>query len=118
MDTHTIRLGDAWEPAGPDGSWTRRFGRPGGLGPRDRVLLVVVRPAAAAASLNDTPLPALPADGRRWQHDVTALLRERNVLILKPAATPFAATSPRPGVRGRLSAELGEVSLEIVADSE
>lgn len=96
---HSIRLADAWEPPQPDGDrirLTRRFGRPSGLGPDDRVLLVATSATTAAdVSLNGAPLPPITAGGR-WEQDVSGLLRDRNELsVLVPAdlfaAAPFTA---------------------------
>jgi hypothetical protein len=47
---HRIDLTNAWEPAGPH-TWIRRFGRPSGLGPEDRVWLVLESPPAADRSV-------------------------------------------------------------------
>ncbi|MFM8703095.1 MAG: hypothetical protein ACKOHG_04380, partial [Planctomycetia bacterium] len=48
---HSIHLGAAWEPpmpsAGGGTEWKRRFGRPAGLEPGDRVLLVVAQAEVA-----------------------------------------------------------------------
>ncbi|MFM8705029.1 MAG: hypothetical protein ACKOHG_14400 [Planctomycetia bacterium] len=117
---HSIHLGAAWETPAPsaDGGteWKRRFGRPAGIEPGDRVLLVVSQAeVAAVVTLNAVTLPPLPAGAGRWTHDVTPLLRDRNELVL-------AMTEPVPAVandaahgRGPLPAACGRVALEIVS---
>lgn len=126
MSDHVIRLGNAWEPPAARtgegaGRWRRRFGRPGGLGPGDRVVLVVERPELpAGAALNGVPLPAV-VPGDRWTHDVTPLLADRNELVLEiglPEPTPDPTAEPaRVGpIAGRrpLPEVAGAVRLEIV----
>jgi hypothetical protein len=126
MSDHLIRLGNAWEPPAARtgegaGRWRRRFGRPGGLGPGDRVVLVVERSELpAAAALNGVPLPAV-VPGDRWAHDVTPLLADRNELVLEiglPEPTPDPTAEPaRIGpIAGRrpLPDVAGAVRLEIV----
>lgn len=122
MNVHTIRLGNAWEPSASGAAWTRRFGRPAGLGPGDRVLLRVASRVSAAVSLNDAALNTIDVDetGDPWRQEITALLRDRNTLVLKPAATPaIVPPAADAAVRGRvpLPEEIVEVSLEIVPAS-
>jgi len=125
---HVIHLGAAWEPPDPaaDGGvvWTRRFGRPTGLGPDDRVVLVIERSAivrsaiAAELAVNTVRLPPLAAGVERWSHDVTSLLRDRNelVLVLSAAADGDANGDTARASHGRcpLPATLGTVALEIL----
>lgn len=142
---HVIRLGDAWEqpePAGDHVRLVRRFGRPSGIGPGDRLLLVIASATVAAdVSLNGDPLPPITAGVDRWEQDVTPLLRERNELaILIPAgllasgppsagllrndppsvdaapraAPPEGVVSRKPG-RGRPPGVIGSVAIEIIA---
>ena len=122
---HRIHLGDAWEPPGLSGArepsggscpgWTRRFGRPGGLGAGDRVWLVIERPGRAALTLNAVPLPSV-ADGMpRWSHEITSLLADRNLLLLEPLGGPPPAGDVDRHGRCPLPAECGRVVLEIVA---
>jgi hypothetical protein len=113
-------LGAAWEPPAlveADGRvfWTRRFGRPGGLEPGDVVLLVVTQPVAAAEMvLNAVCLPPLSAGVGRWEQDITPLLRGRNELVVRVAASADGDTML--GQRGRqLPSVIGTVALEIVA---
>lgn len=115
---HAIHLGAVWEapiPAADGGAvWTRRFGRPTGLGPGDRAFLVITRPTiAAGVTINTVPLPPLTAGVERWSHDVTPLLRDRNDLALVLAA---AAADVHHAVQGRgpLPLAVGRVDLEIV----
>lgn len=79
---HTIDLTNAWEPpvAGPR-TWVRRFGRPSGIEPGDRVWLVMDMPPAADAALNGARLPP-PTATTPWRAEVTGLLAPRNELIL------------------------------------
>ena len=118
---HSIHLGTAWEPpplAEADGRvlWTRRFGRPGGLEPGDVVLLVVTEPAVAAeVALNAVCLPPLSADVGRWEQDITPLLRGRNELVVRVAASADGDTMLGLRGRGQLPSVIGTVALELVA---
>jgi hypothetical protein len=138
---HVIRLGDAWEqpqPAGVHVRLTRRFGRPSGIGPGDRVHLVVASAAVAAdVSLNGAALPPIAADADGWEQDVTPLLRDRNELSITipagqlPDGLPTGSLPPASGApcdaglpegvvsakqaRGRPPAAMGRVTIEIVA---
>ena len=118
---HSIHLGTAWEPPAPaamDGCvlWTRRFGRPGGLEPGDRVLLVVTQPACAAEMVvNAVQLPPLSAGAGRWEQDITPLLRVRNELLLRVATPVDGDMVHSQQGRGRLPSVIGTVALEIVA---
>ncbi len=125
MARHRIGLSQAWHVRESDGdtppTWVRSFGRPTGLEETDRVLLVVEGAAVAAElTLNARPLghPAPAATRLTW--DVTALLRQRNELLLVPERgqkPPSAAEVEPPPRADRLPLwpPLGEVSLEIVA---
>ena len=118
---HSIHLGTAWEPpplVEADGRvlWTRRFGRPGGLGTGDVVLLVVTEPAVAAeVALNAVCLPPLPAGVARWEQDITPLLLGRNELLVRVAASAEGDTMLGQRGRGELPSVIGTVALEIVA---
>ena len=118
---HSIHLGTAWEPpplVEADGRvlWTRRFGRPGGLEPGDVVLLVVTDPAVAAeVALNAVCLPPLSAGVGRWEQDITPLLRGRNELLVRVAASADGDTMLGQRGRGQLPSVIGTVALEIVA---
>jgi len=127
MSVHAIHLGNAWDrdPAAartPAHGWRRRFGRPAGLAPGDRVFLVVERPAlSSAASLNGRELPAIAAGTPRWTCDVTTLLLDRNDLILAadtPAGGSTAAGGGGPHDREPLPAAFGGVGLAIVPRGE
>lgn len=108
MSHHAIHLGNAWgPPANPAGAWERKFGRPSGVEPGDRVLLVCERSDAAAAqrpllrlTLNSIPLPPIGDAAARWEHDITPLLHERNELVVRPE---WADTSPAVDRHGRAS---------------
>ncbi len=112
VERHSINLAAAWEPQDGTGIWRRNFGRPSGVGPGDRVRLVVESPGDAAIAVNGSPLPALRSGQARWSHDVTGLLEERNVLALTIAAPSAAVTSPG---RTSLPERLGRPALEIVS---
>jgi hypothetical protein len=118
---HSICLGTAWEPpavAEADGRvlWTRRFGRPGGLESGDVVLLVVTEPAVdAEVALNAVCLSPLSAGVGRWEQDITSLLRGRNELLVRVAASVDGGAIPGQQGRGQLPSVIGTVSLEIVA---
>ena len=118
---HSIHLGTAWEPptaVAGDGCvlWTRRFGRPAGLEPGDRVLLVVAASAVAAeVVVNAARLPSLSAHAGRWTQDITPLLRDRNELLLTMAASAGGDSAHEPQGRTTLPSIFGRVTLEIVA---
>jgi hypothetical protein len=133
---HSIHLGTAWEPPAPaaaDGRvlWSRRFGRPGGLEPGDRVLLVFMQPAVAAeVVVNAVSLLPLPVNAGRWAQDITPLLRDRNELLVTAAASISMDGSMDDGMadgmadggmahgqrtRGLLPSVFGRVALEIVS---
>ena len=139
---HSIHVGTAWEPPAPaaaDGRvlWSRRFGRPGGLEPGDRVLLVFMQPAVAAeVVVNAVSLPPLPVNAGRWAQDITPLLRDRNELLVTAAASISMDGSMDGGMadggmadggmadgdtahgqrtRGLLPSVFGRVALEIVS---
>ena len=111
---HAINLGNAWEAepghAGQASAWVRRFGRPTGLAAADIVWLVIDAPADAAVACNGAALPAATA-GVAYRANVTAMLRDRNLLVLVPRQA--VATALPPPVRGPLPAALGSVRLEI-----
>ena len=105
---HTINLNNAWQPpAAGARTWIRRFGRPTGIGPGDRVWLVMDAPPPWEARVNAAPLPA-SAEGQPWRADVTLLLDERNELVL-PLDDELAGGAPRCS----LPAGCGGVRLEI-----
>lgn len=112
-ETHSINLAAAWEPAAAGAVWRRQFGRPSGIEPDGVVRLVFTAPAGAAITLNGAALPPLRGGSSRWCHDVTALLRDRNEIVL----TADAAVAPDGAVPGRvaLPETLGRPALEIVA---
>jgi hypothetical protein len=124
---HAIRLGSAWDPPAkvPPSMdkhvrWARRFGRPGGLGPDDRVLLVVTESATGAEiAVNGVCLPPLfpppnLAVVARWSHDITPLLRDRNDIVVAVPAT--VSGDPVCDTHGRspLPPAIGTIALEIV----
>ena len=98
-------------------AYRRRFGRPTGLGPADRVELVIGRvDALGSVRLNGEPLGEIPAGGQPWRCDVTAALRRRNELIVEvelPHAPDHARPVSRPGREGLPGGLVGEVRLEI-----
>ena len=112
VERHSINLATAWEPQDGSGVWRRNFGRPSGVGPGDRVRLVVDAPGDAAIAVNGSPLPPLQSGQPHWSHDVTSLLGERNVLALTIAAPSSAVASPG---RTSLPERLGRPALEIVS---
>ena len=58
---HTIDLTNAWEPpTAGSRAWVRRFGRPSGIEPGDRIWLVMDAPPPADATLNGAALPGTP----------------------------------------------------------
>lgn len=109
-ESHRIRLQAAWDVAAGGAAWTRSFGKPTGVGPGDRVWLVLERPAACMAALNGRPLPPIVGGNAAWRHDVTADLRDRNELRfeLHEPPGPVAAVGRVP-----LPETVGLVALEI-----
>ena len=108
--SHRIRLQAAWDVDADGTAWTRSFGSPTGVGPRDRIWLVIERPMPCSVALNGLPLPAVTAGAEAWRHDVTADLQDRNELRLEVAA---AASAGAAAVRVSLPETVGRVALEI-----
>ena len=105
---HTINLTNAWEPPGAGlRTWIRRFGRPAGIGPGERVWLVMDVPPPPEARLNAAPLPP-PFGTAPWRADVTPLLGERNELLLPLDVGEAGGTQ-----RASLPPACGGVRLEI-----
>jgi hypothetical protein len=114
---HQIRLQSVWDPPRFGGdAWRRQFGRPAGIEPGIRVILVVEEPAVALLTLNGVQLPIPARSASRWSQDVTDILVDRNELVLVPAATTAPAIREPPNAHGRLSlpATVGRVFLEIL----
>ena len=109
MTAHRIRLRRPWhcEPAGEGVRWRRPFNRPTGLGPAQRVWLVLEGLAVAGtAALNGEALGRLDRDRPECRFDVTDRLQVHNELVVElaashPAAQPNSGSPP------------GEVSVEI-----
>lgn len=110
-ERHTINLAAAWEWDGA--VWRRPFGRPTGVEPGDSVRLVFAASGNATLTLNGVPLPVLRGGVPRWSHDVTALLRDRNELVL--GCEPPAGAGGRAPPRVPLPERLGHPILEIIA---
>ena len=120
MPRHAIHLGTAWEPPTAEARvWLRRFGRPAGVEPGDRLLLVCERAVAAdawrAATLNEHPLAWREVGPGSYDCDVTALIADRNVLSV-PTAQGDPTTTPDATARVALPAAWGRLSLVIVSD--
>jgi hypothetical protein len=117
---HAIRLQAAWEPpAGSDAPWIRRFGRPAGVEPGQQVWLVVVGAQVHAATvLNGAALPPIEAGQPRWAHDITPLLRDRNVLEMLIHPGGARCTAVADASRQPAPSACGCVGLEIVAGHE
>lgn len=116
---HAIRLQSAWEPPTQgSAAWTRRFGRPAGVEPGQTVWLVIAGSRiASSVDLNGAGLPT-PAGALRWAHDITPLLRDRNVLEIR-SQVPFEQNGGvGDGGRQPLPAAFGVIGLEIVAGRE
>jgi hypothetical protein len=109
-DAHRIRLQAAWDVDAGGTTWTRSFGRPTGVGPGDRIWLVIERPADCAATLNGLPLPPVSAGASVWRADVTTSLRDRNELRLVLGSARLArdgrARVPLPDAVGRVAIEV------------
>lgn len=118
--THEIRLQAVWAPPRSRGQpWLRRFGRPAGIEPGIRVVLVIENAAVATLTLNGTALPQVTVAGSRWTYDVTNLLRDRNELLLMPAADELIVVGATANAHGRVSLPIiiGRVALEILTPS-
>ena len=119
MPRHAIHLGAAWEPPAADGKpWIRRFGRPSGVGASDRLVLVCEGVADAVwqtATLNDRPLAWHEAGPGILECDVTAMLADRNLLMVT-ATSPEAPTGRGPETRATLPSAWGRLSLVVVSD--
>ena len=109
-DTHRIRLQAAWNVAAGGTTWTRSFGRPTGVGPGDRIWLVIERAAACSATLDGRTLSAVAGGAGPWRHDIGADPRNRHELRLEFAAPPGPVSA---GARERLPEGAGVVWLEI-----
>ncbi|HPM81075.1 MAG TPA: hypothetical protein PLF81_10260 [Candidatus Anammoximicrobium sp.] len=98
-------------------AYHRRFGRPTGLGPADRVDLVIDGvDASGSVRLNGESLGEIPLGWQVWRCDVTARLRPRNELIVEVERTPVIDGKPpipRPGRDGLPGRLMGDVRLEI-----
>lgn len=122
MPRHAIHLGVAWEPPPAAATpWTRRFGRPTGVGPTDRIVLVCAGVAEGAApvwrtaTLNDRPLAWRDAGPGDLECDVTAVLTDRNLLAVM-AAMPEPVSGRAVGARAPLPSAFGRLSLVVVSD--
>jgi hypothetical protein len=112
---HAINLSTAWLP--PDLAtgrlaWLRRFGRPAGIGPGDRVWLVIEAAVGGEVALGGEPLPRIAA-GACWRREVTTALRARNELALAVTAGGGAPSVTAAHGRRDLPATIGRVRLEI-----
>lgn len=113
---HRIRLTSAWDPPDPHrASWRRSFGRPGGLAAGDQVWLVIESPTDGPVTVNGVPLRSAAPTASAWRADVTALLRDRNELIVDLGAGERLADAG--SARRPLPGGLGDVYLEIVSVS-
>lgn len=118
-DRHVIHLGGGWEPprGGASGTWRRHFGRPSGIGPGDRLWLVIDRPAACRLVLNAAALAACPGGPTAYRAEVTMLLGDRNLLTLETTHRAADHSAGDDGGRRSLPDPLGRISLEIVPAS-
>jgi hypothetical protein len=109
MTVHRIRLKRPWLQESDESKtvWRRRFGRPSGLQPADRVFLVVDCPLSATIMLNAQALGRVEANvpGR---YDVTPMLRPRNEIVLSSEGPAIPAREESPP-----DAPPGEICLEI-----
>lgn len=117
MPRHAIHLGAAWERVAVAGRRCRHFGRPGGVEPRDRLVLVRTGVPAGAPplrlELNGSELIVHEVAEGRLEADVTTAVRDRNELVVTvdPAADPVE--EPTQG-RGRFPDAWGRIAIEIV----
>lgn len=110
---------DWGESLGPDFrgrvQYRRRFNRPTGLLPAQRVDLVLAGvDARAKVLLNDRPLLEIPPGGEPARIDVAARLQDRNLLVVEVELPRWEEGVARPAGREHLPGGLyGEVRLEI-----
>ena len=108
MSAHRIHLRRPWRrlAGAPGPGWSRRFGRPTGLEPRERVWLVIEGMPQAEVWLNGNRLA--PADLLvSERYDVTDRLMTRNEIVIAAETGPVAeAIADEPPA---------EVYLEIVS---
>jgi hypothetical protein len=118
MPRHAIHLGTAWEPpTASTPAWVRRFGRPAGLEPGDRLVLV----CEAAESVDLWRAATLNGHGLEWsgaaagviECDVTAVIVSRNRLVV-PAYD--GQERDGPGTRVTTPQAWGRLSLVVVSD--
>lgn len=97
--------------------YRRRFNRPTGLGPHERVFLVVEGvDAFGSVALNDRPLGPIRGYAVPASFDVTDLLAASNLLAVdveSPEATSGAAAPLRPGRETAAGGPIDEVRLEV-----
>jgi hypothetical protein len=120
MPSHAIHLGTAWEPPSKGkASWIRRFGRPSGVGPDDRLVLRCEGSAFSAAwrgaTLNDRPVDWHAVGGGVLEVDVTAWIADRNMLML-PAGDEASGSDDPSAARVSLPAAWGRLVLVVVSD--
>lgn len=120
MPRHAIHLGTAWErPTTAHPAWVRRFGRPDGVTPADRLVLVCDAVDAAAvwraATLNDQPLAWRDGESGSLESDVTPLVLPRNTLVV-PGGRAAVDDGTGPDRRAALPEAWGRLSLVIVSD--
>jgi hypothetical protein len=109
MGAHRIRLRKPWHfrQTAQGISWQRAFHRPTGLGPEDRVWIVLDGIAGpGTVSLNDRPLGRLSGEVSDYRLDATGFLLPRNELAitLERASEPSDSDPLSPA---------GDVYLEI-----
>lgn len=120
MPRHAIHLGTAWNP--PDhGSpaWRRWFGRPAGIEPGNRLLLVCTGVRASDpwrhTALNGMPLVWRATGEATLECDVTGMLIARNELVVSGGDTSALVATPI-GARADLPEAWGRLSLVVVSD--
>lgn len=117
MPRHAIHLGAAWEPVTADGRRRRHFGRPGGIEPGDRLVLVRTGVPAGAPSLrmalNGIDLVVREVAEGRLEADVTTAIRDRNELVVTVDPADDVVEEPAQG-RGRFPDAWGRIAIEIV----
>ena len=103
-------------------SYRRKFGKPTGLQPSDRVELVCDGvDAFGTAELNETLLGDIPPGLRLTRFDITKLLQPRNQLIIEvslPMLDSRASGMHASEREHRTGGIVGEVRLEIFAGTE
>jgi hypothetical protein len=116
---HRIRLRDPWQRETLEGGrarWSRRFGYPGRIDDFERVWLTFAGSGSAAIRLNEQPLGSTA--GGDIEFEVTALLRQRNEVVVETAVTTDGMPWEEAALEVRRTAWLRAVRVVCVREGE